>query len=90
MTDKQKYTFVCMSVCKSKVVMCVAFQFAYVSVSLKRWVVYWHIMVTHTESRRFVNSHGIVPVSLRYGFHSEVLLTVHEGEVRVETDLNLP
>lgn len=47
-------------------------------------------MVTHTEPRCFVNSQGIVQVSFRYSFHGKLFLTVQEGEVGVETDLNLP
>lgn len=47
-------------------------------------------MVTHTEPRCLVNSHGIVPVSPRYCSHGKLFLTVQEGEIRAETDLNLP
>lgn len=55
----------------------------------ERWVVHGHVMVAHTELWRSVHRQ-LAPLAPWWCFHGFLSLTVQEGEVRIETDLNLP
>ena len=80
LTGKRKNAFV--SRCVIECSELLRFTLHIVCVLWNSWVGNWHIMVTHAVLGWLANSRVIVVVS--------VFITVHEGEVGAETDLNLP
>lgn len=56
----------------------------------ERRVVHGRVMVAHTELWWSVHRQELPPLASWWCFHGFLSLTVQKGEVRVETDLNLP